>query len=921
MLSLFATQIFAACPTTDLTGDYFVNFKDYAVLAEWWLEDCNSSNNWCHGVDFDSSGQVNMNDLAEFAGQWLYGETCGEATDLNNNGIVNFEDYAVLAKWWLEDCGSSNNWCNGADFDLSGQIGINDLAEFASQWLNGTIITDHVFKIEITNEWDYGSPDGSEDDRHVLDIEVYTDDSVERIEFTTPDGNTFEISNQPISRYSIPGGDMEIGREYDEQTGQYLWLYGPEFYESESLLAYGDGLYTFTIYFTNGYSRQTTAWYGIPGTTNPIPQPIQMPVFTSFDDGDIVTSPVTFTWQACTDPAADFIYLGLDWNNQDMGEEFEYIRDVNSTGLQAPLALLPGPWEAELGFVTWHTSQNSDGITVAVGKYSESDYQIQITVINNANAAPVVDAGTTQVITVLATGLDGTVTDDGLPNPPGVVTTLWTQESGPGTVTFGDASSVDTIASFSEAGIYRLRLTANDSQFFAYDEVSIVITEGVDPFVTTWDTTLGIGTTVTLALADEVDAVIDWGDGIITTVNTPGPHTHDYGTHGIYTVAVTGSVTEYNSYYNGGAVSERQKLISVDSWGQLGWTSMWHAFYEASNLVSVPASSDGLEAVDNMSWMFGAASAFNGDISGWNTSNVTNMCGMFNGASSFNQNIGGWDTSNVTDMFGMFANAWAFNQPIGGWNTSNVTNMSLMFFNTPSFNQPIGGWNTSNVTNMSCMFWGAAFTQPIGGWNTSKVTDMNRMFHNNVSFNQNIGGWDTSNVTDMSAMFYGALAFNGDISGWDTSNVTNMGGMFVHAWAFNQNIGGWDTSSVTNMEQMFWDAAVFNQNIGGWNTSHVTDMSFMFCRTVFFNQPIGDWNTSNVTNMNGMFSGAWAFNQNIGSWDTSHVTDMRGMFYSARSFNQCLSGWCVTLIPSMPDYFDYDTASWTLPRPIWGTCP
>ncbi len=61
-------------------------------------------------------------------------------------------------------------------------------------------------------------------------------------------------------------------------------------------------------------------------------------------------------------------------------------------------------------------------------------------------------------------------------------------------------------------------------------------------FVTTWDTSLGPGTTVTLALADEVDATIDWGDGTVEAVTTPGPHVHDYGIDGTYTVSVTGDL-------------------------------------------------------------------------------------------------------------------------------------------------------------------------------------------------------------------------------------------------------------------------------------------------------------------------------------------------------------------------------------------
>ena len=56
--------------------------------------------------------------------------------------------------------------------------------------------------------------------------------------------------------------------------------------------------------------------------------------------------------------------------------------------------------------------------------------------------------------------LDGSVTDDGLPNPPGAVTTTWENVTGFGTVTFGNPNAVDTTAQFSVEGTYVLRLTA-----------------------------------------------------------------------------------------------------------------------------------------------------------------------------------------------------------------------------------------------------------------------------------------------------------------------------------------------------------------------------------------------------------------------------------------------------------------------------
>jgi len=93
-----------------------------------------------------------------------------------------------------------------------------------------------------------------------------------------------------------------------------------------------------------------------------------------------------------------------------------------------------------------------------------------------ANQPPGVDAGPDLAVTLpAAASLDGTVTDDGLPEPPGAVTTTWSQVSGPGTVTFADPNAVDTTASFSGTGTYVLRLTADDGEFVASDEVTIAV--------------------------------------------------------------------------------------------------------------------------------------------------------------------------------------------------------------------------------------------------------------------------------------------------------------------------------------------------------------------------------------------------------------------------------------------------------------
>ncbi|HEX6257182.1 MAG TPA: hypothetical protein VFZ70_15345, partial [Euzebyales bacterium] len=93
------------------------------------------------------------------------------------------------------------------------------------------------------------------------------------------------------------------------------------------------------------------------------------------------------------------------------------------------------------------------------------------------NDAPTVSAGPDQSITLPtdSVNLDGTVSDDGMPDPPGALTTSWSEVSGPGTVTFGNASAVDTTATFPATGSYVLRLTASDGQKTASDELTVTV--------------------------------------------------------------------------------------------------------------------------------------------------------------------------------------------------------------------------------------------------------------------------------------------------------------------------------------------------------------------------------------------------------------------------------------------------------------
>ncbi len=88
--------------------------------------------------------------------------------------------------------------------------------------------------------------------------------------------------------------------------------------------------------------------------------------------------------------------------------------------------------------------------------------------------------------------------------------------------------------------------------------------------------------------------------------------------------------------------------------------------------------------ITNMSDVF-TYNLFDGDISQWNTSNVTKMDYMFYEAKKFNQDLSSWDISNVITMDYMFYNTIKFNQNISSWKLDNIKSSYSMFDNTKAF--------------------------------------------------------------------------------------------------------------------------------------------------------------------------------------------------------------------------------------------
>ena len=117
------------------------------------------------------------------------------------------------------------------------------------------------------------------------------------------------------------------------------------------------------------------------------------------------------------------------------------------------------------------------------------------------NQPPVVNAGNSQTLTLPENSvlLDGSVSDDGLPNPPATTSIFWSLVSGPATVIFNNPANVDTQATFSVAGTYVLQLQANDGSLSVVDEVTII----VYPDTINQPPVINAGADRTITLADE----------------------------------------------------------------------------------------------------------------------------------------------------------------------------------------------------------------------------------------------------------------------------------------------------------------------------------------------------------------------------------------------------------------------------------
>lgn len=174
------------------------------------------------------------------------------------------------------------------------------------------------------------------------------------------------------------------------------------------------------------------------------------------------------------------------------------------------------------------------------------------------NSAPVVKAGANQTITLPANAtLTGTATDDGQPNPPGMLALLWSQVSGPATANIATPNQLSTQVTFPTAGIYVFRLTASDSVLSSSATVQVTVNPQVNqpPNVSAGpNQTITMPTTVTLSGSASDDGLptpphaltYTWSQdsgpvpALVTAPTQPGT-TANFTKPGVYVLRLTAS--------------------------------------------------------------------------------------------------------------------------------------------------------------------------------------------------------------------------------------------------------------------------------------------------------------------------------------------------------------------------------------------
>ncbi|WP_291720738.1 BspA family leucine-rich repeat surface protein, partial [Bernardetia sp.] len=306
-------------------------------------------------------------------------------------------------------------------------------------------------------------------------------------------------------------------------------------------------------------------------------------------------------------------------------------------------------------------------------------------------------------------------------------------------VHFYNVSSWDEVAGTSYS-------TPNYTVFFPFSAGTTefsVFTPPSNPFITTWNlATAGSGTDqLTFGVATSGIVNYTWQQlpsGASGSGSFSGSTCTIIGLPTGATIRLNIESTNFQRIIINNGI-DKNRLIQIDQWGDIAWTSMEAAFKGCTNLTTIGAGATNVP----------------------NLGGVSTMWEMFQGCTNFvgDINMNSWDVSGVQTFARAFQDASIFNQPLDNWDVSSGTTFGRMFDGASSFNQDLTwSFNTSTLVNLNMqgMFEDAtAFNGDVSGWNTERFRNLFFMFTNSPNFDQDLSSWNVENVNNMTEMLRG----------------------------------------------------------------------------------------------------------------------------------------------------------------------
>ena len=94
----------------NLKNDRILTFSDFISVAFYWMNDIYSGPDWHGGSDSNHRDRVDSVDILKFVYYLLW---CRAGLDLD--GAVNFTDYDISPNGWMNQYYGESYWCKVAD--------------------------------------------------------------------------------------------------------------------------------------------------------------------------------------------------------------------------------------------------------------------------------------------------------------------------------------------------------------------------------------------------------------------------------------------------------------------------------------------------------------------------------------------------------------------------------------------------------------------------------------------------------------------------------------------------------------------------------------------------------------------------------------------------------------------------------------